>query len=68
VNILEEVFLPSARHFQEERQRLEWMRDDEGEGDPCRGPIDLDSGIVHIRIGPIAAASAERRRGRDARP
>ncbi|MBX7554925.1 DUF6191 domain-containing protein [Streptomyces sp. NPDC004232] len=68
MNILEEVFLPSARHVQEERQRLEWMRDDEGEGDPYRGPINLDSGIVHIRIGPKAAASAERRRGPDARP
>ncbi|MFJ5035281.1 DUF6191 domain-containing protein [Streptomyces sp. NPDC088560] len=66
MNILEEVFLPSARHVQEERQRLEWMRDDEG--DPYRGPINLDSGIVHIRIGPKAAASAERRRGPDARP
>jgi hypothetical protein len=31
------------------------MRDDEGEGAPCRGPIDLDSGIVHIRIGPKTA-------------
>ncbi|MFF1720002.1 DUF6191 domain-containing protein [Streptomyces sviceus] len=47
---------PSARHVQEERQRLKWMRDDEGEADPCRGPIDLDSGIVHIKIGPKAAA------------
>lgn len=52
MNILDEVFHPSARHHQEERQRLEWMRDDEGEGDPCRGPIDLDSGIVHIRVKP----------------
>ncbi|MEU0210797.1 DUF6191 domain-containing protein [Streptomyces canus] len=32
------------------------MRDDEGEADPCRWPIDLDSGIVHIKIGPKAAA------------
>ncbi|MFE1751054.1 DUF6191 domain-containing protein [Streptomyces anandii] len=68
MNILEEVFLPSARHAQDERQRLERMRDDEGEGDPYRGPIDLDSGIVHIRIGPRAAVPAERRRGPDARP
>ncbi|MEU5531843.1 DUF6191 domain-containing protein [Streptomyces sp. NPDC020362] len=59
MNILEEVFLPSARHVQEERQRLEWMRDDDGEGDPYRGPIDLDNGIVHIRIGPKAPESAE---------
>jgi len=59
VSILEEVFLPSARHRQEERDRLEWTRDDEGEGDPYRGPIDLDSGTVHIRIDPKAAESAE---------
>ena len=51
MNILEEVFHPSARHQHEERHRLEWMRDDEGEGDPYHGPIDLDSGTVHIRIG-----------------
>lgn len=59
MNILEEAFLPSARHQHEERQRLGWMRDDEGEGDPCRGPVDLDSGIVHIRVSPKAAAPAE---------
>jgi hypothetical protein len=59
VNIIEEIFHPSARHPQEERQRLEWMRDDEGEGDPCRGPIDLDSGVVRIRVGPEAADPAE---------
>lgn len=58
MNILEEVFQPSARHHHEERQRLEWMRDDEGEGDPYRGPIDLDSGVVHIRVGPKAADPA----------
>ncbi|MEU7359808.1 DUF6191 domain-containing protein [Streptomyces olivaceoviridis] len=43
------------------------MRDDEGECDPCRGPIDLDTGIVHVRTGPKAAAPAERP-GPDARP
>jgi hypothetical protein len=59
VNGLEEVFLPSARHYHEERLRLEWARDDEGEGDPYRRPIDLDSGIVHIRISPKAADSAQ---------
>ncbi|WP_377273224.1 DUF6191 domain-containing protein [Peterkaempfera sp. SMS 1(5)a] len=55
MSIVEEVFFPSARHRQEERERLEWTRDDEGEGDPYRGPVDLDSGTVHIRIGPKAA-------------
>jgi hypothetical protein len=59
VSILEDVFFPSSRHREEERHRLEWTRDDEGEGDPYRGPIDLDSGTVHIKIAPKAADPAE---------
>lgn len=49
MSILEEIFFPSARHREEEKHRLEWTRDEEGEGDPYRGPIDLDSGVVRIR-------------------
>ncbi|WP_225849293.1 DUF6191 domain-containing protein [Streptomyces sp. HPF1205] len=55
MSILEEIFFPSARHREEEKHRLEWTRDEEGEGDPYRGPIDLDSGVVRIR----AAAAPE---------
>lgn len=47
--LFEDLFLPGARHRDEEKNRLEWMRDEEGEGDPYRGPIDLDSGTVVIR-------------------
>jgi uncharacterized protein DUF6191 len=47
--VFEDIFLPSSRHREEERNRLEWNRDDEGEGDPYRGPIDLDSGVVRVR-------------------
>ncbi|MER5452331.1 DUF6191 domain-containing protein [Streptomyces sp. NPDC002766] len=56
-------FLPSAHHVQDERQRPEWMRDDEGERAPCRGPIDLDSGIVRIRIGGSQGATRACRSG-----
>jgi hypothetical protein len=42
-------FVPSRRHREEERNRLEWTRDQEGLGDPHRGPIDLDSGVVTIK-------------------
>ena len=47
--IFDDLFNPGARHRDEEKNRLEWMRDEEGEGDPYRGPIDLDSGTVMIR-------------------
>jgi hypothetical protein len=56
VGIFDELFNPSARFRDEERNRNEWMRDDEGEGDPHRGPIDLDSGVV--RIAPPARSEA----------
>ena len=49
-NIFEELFNPGARYREEEKHRLEWMRDEEGEGDPHRGPINLDSGVVQIRL------------------
>ncbi|WP_236655367.1 DUF6191 domain-containing protein [Streptacidiphilus carbonis] len=42
--------MPSSRYREEERNRLEWTRDDEGEGDPYRGPIDLDGGKVVVRL------------------
>ena len=50
VSIFEELFNPGARFREEEKRRLEWMRDEEGEGDPHRGPIDLDSGTVRIKV------------------
>ncbi|MFF4803264.1 DUF6191 domain-containing protein [Streptomyces sp. NPDC001351] len=67
MNIHQDVFLRSARHVQEERQRLERMPDDKARG-TCGGTIGLDSGIVHIRIGPTTAAPARRPRGPNASP
>jgi Family of unknown function (DUF6191) len=46
---IEALFAPSRRHQQEERNRLELTRDEVGLGDPHRGPIDLDSGVVKLR-------------------
>jgi Family of unknown function (DUF6191) len=49
MSIFETVFAPGRRHMEEEKERLEWTRDEEGEGARHRGPIDLDSGHVVIR-------------------
>ncbi|MFG2147832.1 DUF6191 domain-containing protein [Streptomyces sp. NPDC048696] len=51
---MNEVFLPGKRHEEEERQRLEITLDEAGDNDPGRGPIDLSSGIVLIRVPPKA--------------
>lgn len=48
-NAIQELFDPGSRHAHEERERLELSRTDVGDGDPGRGPIDLDSGRVLIR-------------------
>ncbi|MFL6114794.1 MAG: DUF6191 domain-containing protein [Catenulispora sp.] len=49
MSIFVDMFVPSRRHLEDERNRLEWTRDEEGLGDPHRGPIDLDSGTVTIK-------------------
>ena len=49
MSIIFDLFEPSRRHREEERNRLEWTRDEEGLGDPHRGPIDLDSGVVKVK-------------------
>ncbi|MDT0453582.1 DUF6191 domain-containing protein [Streptomyces hesseae] len=48
-SVFEEIFAPGRKHTQEERERLELTRDDTGDADPAKGPIDLDSGVVVIR-------------------
>ncbi|GAQ57151.1 DUF6191 domain-containing protein [Streptomyces acidiscabies] len=45
-NAFEELFSPGRRHTQDEQNRLELTREDVGDGDPGRGPIDLSSGKV----------------------
>ncbi|QES48086.1 hypothetical protein DEJ50_09940 [Streptomyces venezuelae] len=49
-NMIEELFNPGRKHTDDERKRLELSRVDVGDGDPGRGPIDLDSGQVLIRV------------------
>ncbi|GEB56970.1 DUF6191 domain-containing protein [Streptomyces gardneri] len=45
-----ELFAPGRRHAEEELRRQALTREDPGDGDPGRGPIDLTSGRVTIRI------------------
>jgi hypothetical protein len=48
-NLLDQLFNPGRKHTEDEEHRLELTRDEAGQGDPGRGPIDLDSGAVTIR-------------------
>jgi hypothetical protein len=48
-NMFEELFSPGRKHTRDEQNRLELTREDVGDGDPGRGPIDLSSGKVVVR-------------------
>ncbi|POX52369.1 hypothetical protein C3489_18130 [Streptomyces sp. Ru71] len=48
-NAFEELFAPGRKHTHDEQNRLELTREDVGDGDPGRGPIDLASGKVVVR-------------------
>ncbi|GAA3176593.1 hypothetical protein GCM10010451_26920 [Streptomyces virens] len=56
-NAFEELFAPGRAHTRDERNRLELTREDVGDADPGRGPIDLTSGKVTVR--PPAEQSEE---------
>lgn len=45
----EELFAPGRKHTRDEQNRLELTREDVGDADPGRGPIDLASGKVTVR-------------------
>ncbi|MEV5509450.1 DUF6191 domain-containing protein [Streptomyces orinoci] len=47
---LEDLFAPGRKHTRDERDRHELCLDDVGDADPGRGPVDLDSGQVVIRL------------------
>lgn len=49
-NMFEELFAPGRKHTDDERKRLELSRVDLNDGDPGRGPIDLTSGKVVVRL------------------
>jgi hypothetical protein len=48
-NAFEELFAPGRKHTRDERERLELTREDVGDADPGRGPMDLASGKVVVR-------------------
>ncbi|MFE5190720.1 DUF6191 domain-containing protein [Streptomyces sp. NPDC056628] len=48
-NAFEELFAPGRKHERDEQNRLELTREDVGDSDPGRGPIDLASGKVVVR-------------------
>ncbi|MYV55891.1 DUF6191 domain-containing protein [Streptomyces sp. SID3212] len=49
-NMIEQLFAPGRKHTTEEQKRLELSRVDVDANDPGRGPIDLASGKVTIRV------------------
>ncbi|MFG3348268.1 DUF6191 domain-containing protein [Streptomyces sp. NPDC048018] len=55
-NLMEELFAPGRKHSEDERQRLALTREDLGDGAPHKGPIDLASGKVVVRIPGAAPA------------
>ncbi|MEU3031503.1 DUF6191 domain-containing protein [Streptomyces incarnatus] len=45
-----ELFTPGRGHTRDEQNRLELTREEVGDSDPGRGPIDLTSGKAVIRL------------------
>lgn len=45
-----ELFAPGRRHTEDELRRQALTREDPGDADPSRGPVDLTSGRVTIRV------------------
>ncbi|MFJ2231985.1 DUF6191 domain-containing protein [Streptomyces halstedii] len=59
-DLFSELFSPGRKHTTEERKRLELSREDLGDSDPSRGPIDLSSGKVTLRLtGPAGTAAPD---------
>ncbi|MEU1401095.1 DUF6191 domain-containing protein [Streptomyces sp. NPDC005728] len=58
-NTFEELFAPGRKHTHDEQKRLELTREDIGDNDPGRGPIDLASGKVVVRRPEPPSAEAE---------
>ncbi|GGX72476.1 DUF6191 domain-containing protein [Streptomyces fructofermentans] len=65
-NLIEELFAPGRKHTDEERKRLELTRVDLNDGDPGRGPIDLASGKVVVRVPTQPEAEPEAEPGAEA--
>ncbi|WP_425589348.1 DUF6191 domain-containing protein [Streptomyces siamensis] len=65
--MFEELFAPGRKHTNDERKRLELSRVDLTDGDPGRGPIDLSSGKVVVRL-PKHEQGPEREQNADHEP
>lgn len=50
MSIFFDLFSPGNRHRTEELRRLENTREEDAQGEPGRGPIDLNSGTVLIKV------------------
>ncbi|MFG3157685.1 DUF6191 domain-containing protein [Streptomyces sp. NPDC048219] len=59
-NAFEELFAPGRKHTRDEQNRLELTREDVGDGDPGRGPIDLASGRVVVHRASPGGPGSER--------
>ncbi|MFJ2650534.1 DUF6191 domain-containing protein [Streptomyces sp. NPDC087420] len=57
--MIEQLFAPGRKHTTEEQKRLELSRVDVDANDPGRGPIDLASGKVTIRVPTEQTGSSE---------
>ncbi|MGW7664447.1 DUF6191 domain-containing protein [Streptomyces sp. NPDC054756] len=64
-NAFEELFAPGRKHQHDEQKRLELSREDVGDNDPGRGPIDLASGKVVVRRTDPAAPEEDDEGGED---
>ncbi|MBY8869134.1 DUF6191 domain-containing protein [Streptomyces sennicomposti] len=58
-NAFEELFAPGRKHTTDEQNRLELTREDVGDGAPGRGPVDLASGKVVVRLPRTAPETAD---------
>ncbi|WP_369392048.1 DUF6191 domain-containing protein [Streptomyces sp. CG1] len=63
-NAFEDLFAPGRKHTRDEQNRLELTREDVGDADPGRGPIDLASGKAVVRLSGPPPAEEEPADGR----
>jgi hypothetical protein len=56
LDALHQLFAPGAQHTDDEKQRLDHTRVVEGDHEPGKGPIDLDSGTAVLCLASLPAA------------
>ncbi|MEU0053396.1 DUF6191 domain-containing protein [Streptomyces sp. NPDC006309] len=55
----DDLFAPGRKHTRDEQNRLALTREEAGDNDPGRGPIDLTSGKALIRLPEPGTAGPE---------